>query len=158
IHWLTRPRPVRLPLSTVRFVRLAVEQRRARHRLRDAIILVLRMLAVLLLAWAIARPLLGQQPLVSPDETGEAARVILLDVSPSMAAGTGGIQLFERARPRAAGYLNDQAGVQANLVSAGATARGVFDRLSTNFGALREELARTGVRPERLQAQSAINL
>src|SRR5205085_2516643 len=68
IHWLTRPRPVRLPLSTVRFVRQAVQQRRARHRLRDALVLGLRALAVLLLAWAIARPLLGEQPLVTSGE------------------------------------------------------------------------------------------
>ena len=46
IHWLTRPRPVTLPLSTLRFVREAVQQRRARYRLRDVIILLLRALAV----------------------------------------------------------------------------------------------------------------
>jgi hypothetical protein len=33
VHWLTRPRPVRVPLSTLRFVREAVQERRARHRL-----------------------------------------------------------------------------------------------------------------------------
>jgi aerotolerance regulator-like protein len=52
IHWLTRPRPVRLPLSTIRFVREGVRQRRARHRLRDFVVLGLRTLAVLLIAWA----------------------------------------------------------------------------------------------------------
>ena len=35
IHWLTRPRPVRMPLSTLRFVREAIRQRRSWHRLRD---------------------------------------------------------------------------------------------------------------------------
>ena len=35
IHWLTRPRPVRMPLSTLRFVREAVRQRRSWRRLRD---------------------------------------------------------------------------------------------------------------------------
>src|SRR5260370_18748831 len=59
IHWLTRPRPVRLPLSTIRFVREAVQQRRARNRLRDWLVLGLRTLAVLFLAWAVARPLVG---------------------------------------------------------------------------------------------------
>src|SRR5262245_11199208 len=138
IHWLTRPRPVRLPLSTIRFVREAVQQRRARHRLRDLIILGLRTAAVLLVAWALARPLLGRQPLVTPTETGAASRVVILDVSQSMAAGTHGIQVFERARPLVAGYLSDQSGVQANLILAGAGARPVFERLSTNFRALRE--------------------
>ena len=62
IHWLTRPRPVTLPLSTIRFVREAVQQRRARYRLRDLIILLLRTLAVALIAYAFARPLIGSQP------------------------------------------------------------------------------------------------
>lgn len=158
VHWLTRPRPVRLPLSTIRFVREAVQQRRARHRLRDLVILSLRTLAVLLLAWAVARPLVGRQPLASAGEEGDAARVVVVDVSQSLAASNHGIQLFERARPVAAGFLTDQPGVQANLVLAGAGARPVFERLSANFGALREELAAARPRPERLNVQAAINL
>ena len=35
IHWLTRPRPTRYPLSTLRFVREAIRQRRSWHRLRN---------------------------------------------------------------------------------------------------------------------------
>ena len=56
IHWLTRPRPVLYPLSTIRFVMQAVRQRRAVHRLRDALVLALRVAAIVLLAWALARP------------------------------------------------------------------------------------------------------
>jgi hypothetical protein len=158
IHWLTRPRPIRLPLSTVRFVREAVRQRRSRSRLRDWLILALRTLAVLLLAWAVARPVLGERPLIVPGEGEAAARVVLLDVSQSMAANVHGIQMVERARPAAAAYLADQVGVQANLILAGARPRPAFDRLSTNFAALREELAQARPRPERLNAQAAINL
>ena len=46
IHLLTRPKPTRLPLSTIRFVQQVVEQRRARQRLRDWLILALRTAAV----------------------------------------------------------------------------------------------------------------
>ncbi len=158
IHFLTRPRPVPLPLSTIRFVREAVRQRRARHRLRDAIVLALRTLAVFAIAAAVARPLGGQQPIVTPGESGDAARVVILDVSQSLAAVSGGIQLFERARPVAASYLSDQPGLQANLVLAGASARPTFERLSTNFAVLREELGRAQCRPERLGVQAALNL
>ena len=56
VHLLTRPRPVRLPLSTLRFVREAVRQRRARSWLRDLLVLLLRTAAVILLALAVARP------------------------------------------------------------------------------------------------------
>ena len=64
IHWLTRPRPMRMPLSTVRFVKQIVEQRRARYRLRDWLILLLRAAAVVLVAFAFARPLTSNKPLI----------------------------------------------------------------------------------------------
>jgi hypothetical protein len=157
IHLLTKPRPVRMPLSTIRFVRAAVRQRRARSRLRDIIILSLRGLAVLLLAAAVARPLLGKQQLVAPDDSANAARVVLLDVSQSLAAQHRGVQLFQRARSVAAGYLGEQPGSQADLILAGASARPAFTRLTTNFAALRDELSSAKVRPERLNLAAAIN-
>ena len=102
IHWLTRPRPVRLSLSTVRFVMQAVQQRRARHRLRDWLILLLRTLAIALLVWAFARPLWGQKPLVSPAEAGDGVRIVIVDQSASMGAAVHGVTAFEKARPLAA--------------------------------------------------------
>jgi Aerotolerance regulator N-terminal/von Willebrand factor type A domain len=157
IHWLTRPRPVRLPLSTIRFVQEAIRQRRARRRLRDWLVLALRTLAVLLLAWAVARPLVVGQPLMSAGDSEQIVRVVILDVSHSMSAVGNGVQLFERARSVAAGYFNDQAGLQANLILAAATPRPMFARLSTNFGALREELAHCQPLPQRLLVQPALN-
>jgi hypothetical protein len=158
IHLLTKPRPVRLPLSTLRFVREAIRQRRARHRLRDAVILALRALAALLVAWAIARPLLGPQPLVSDRQTGDALRVVILDVSQSMAAAEHGIEAIERARTVAAGHLRYRPGLAANLIVAGAMPRAAFEQVSTNFDALRDELARCQVLPQRVDVPRAIGL
>jgi hypothetical protein len=157
IHLLTKPRPVRMPLSTIRFVRAAVRQRRARSRLRDIIILSLRALAVFLLAAAVSRPLLGKPQLIAADDSTHSARVVLLDVSQSLAAQHRGVRLFERARSVAAGYLGEQPGSQADLILAGATARPAFTRLTTNFAALRDELSHAQVRPERLNVAAAIN-
>ena len=39
IHFLTRPRPQAMALSTFRFVRMAVQRTGARHRLRDFLVL-----------------------------------------------------------------------------------------------------------------------
>ena len=75
IHLLTRPRPVRMPLSTIRFVRQAVQQKRARYRLRDFLILLLRSAAVCLLGWAFARPMLGAKPVVEQGAPGDVIRV-----------------------------------------------------------------------------------
>ena len=158
IHWLTRPRPLRLPLSTVRFVMEAVRQRRARHRLRDIIILTLRTLAVGCLAWAFARPLLGERPLISGAEATPTTRVVVLDQSQSMGACVNGIALFERARPIAARYVSYRQGLKCNLVFAGARAEAVMEAPSENFATLGDELARTEVRPERLDIQAAVTL
>ena len=57
IHLLTRPRAVRMPLSTIRFVAEIVQARSRLSRMREWLVLLLRMLAVALLALAIARPL-----------------------------------------------------------------------------------------------------
>jgi Mg-chelatase subunit ChlD len=158
IHWLTRPRPRRMPLSTLRFVREVVQQRRARNRLRDLLVLTLRTAALLCLAAAVARPQFGPQPLVSDRLGGDAVRVVLVDCSQSMAATEQGIQSMERARTAAARLLRYRPGLAANLIVAGATPRAVFDRPSTNFEALGEELARLAPRPERLDVARALGL
>ncbi|MGB6042252.1 MAG: BatA and WFA domain-containing protein, partial [Pirellulales bacterium] len=158
VHFLTRPRPVRLPLSTIRFVQEAVKQRRTRNRLRDALILALRTLAILLLGWAIARPLMGEKKLVSDAEDGATARVVLLDVSQSMAAAEGGGDAFQRARAAAGQYLIHRPGLRVNLIMAGAAPRPVFEAPSTNIVSLREQLTASEVRPERLNLSAAITM
>ncbi len=158
IHWLTSPRPVRMPLSTIRFVREAVHQRRSWRRLRDLLLLCLRTLAILLIALAVARPQWGQPRPVSDLQQSDAVRVVLLDLSQSMAARLGNVELFERARTVAAEYLRYRPGLAADLILAAARPQAVFDGPSTNFDALRDELARCRVLPQRLDANRALDL
>lgn len=158
VHWLTRPRPQRFALSTVRFVLQAVQQRRAHHRLRDILILLLRIAAVLLIAWAFARPLTQSKPLIATDDSTTAVRVVIFDQSQSMAATTNGISAVERGRPIAARYLDYRPGLRGNLILAAARPRPVFDRPSFNMGALRQELSNAQVRPEGLDLQAALSL
>jgi len=157
IHWLTRPRPTRLPLSTIRFVMDAVRQRRARYRLRDLLILLLRTAAILLLALAFARPLIGAKPVAASDSAGSIGRVVILDQSQSMAAVWHGAAAFERARPVAARYLSDTASASADLILAAARPHAVVDRLTSNFDALRQELSSPQPLPERMDIIAAIN-
>ena len=158
IHWLTRPRPLRMSLSTLRFVREAIRQRRSMSRLRDAILLMLRTLAVLLIALAAARPQWGQQRQLSDLQGRDAVRVVILDLSQSMAAREGAVEQIERARTVAAGYLRYRPGLAANLILAGAQPRAVFDGPSTNFEALRDELDRCRVLPERMDVNRALDV
>lgn len=157
IHFLTRPRPRRMALSTLRFVQDAVKQRRARHRLRDAVVLTLRTLAVLALAAAIARPDVGRQETANVSESAQAVRLVVLDTSLSMGAVHRGVRAFERARPLAARLLEYRNGLRANLILAGARPTAIFERASTNFSVLRDELAAASPRPEQLQVQAALN-
>jgi hypothetical protein len=158
IHFLTRPRPVSRPLSTLKFVHEAVQHRQTRHRLRDAILLTLRTLAVLLVACAIARPIVGNLGAMAGDEQADVVRVVILDVSQSMGAVSHGVEAFERARPLAARQLEYRRGLKTDLILAGARARSVFTRASTNFSVLREELSQAKIRPERLAVPEALNL
>jgi len=158
IHFLTRPKPVRMPLSTVRFVQEIVRQRSAHYRLRDWIILALRTVAIALLTLVLARPLFDRS--VSPanaDPTSTVVRLVILDVSQSMGAVAQGIQSLERARPIAARQVNDWSNTQANLILAAATPQPVFERPSTNFATLVDEVGKATPRPERLNAQQALN-
>lgn len=156
VHFLTRPKPVRVPSSTVRFLREAVRQRRARHRLRDFLLLALRCLAILALAVAIARPQWGAKPLVVDGTDADTLRVVLLDVSQSMAATEGGIRVVERAKSKAAGYLVYRPGLKAGLILAGERPESVFEQTSTNFEALRDTLDHATVRPEGLDVNAAL--
>jgi hypothetical protein len=156
VHFLTRPRPVSFPLSTIRFLREVIEQRRARSRLRDLIVLLLRMLAVGLLAMALARPLWERAPLVAQQATGDVSRVVLIDVSQSMSAGTGGSTALQRAQASALRYLDYAPGLQADVVFIGARPRSVFGRLSPNLASLRESVRQAATRPERADVKASM--
>jgi len=158
VHFLTRPRPVRMPLSTIKFVHEAVLHRRTRHRLRDAVVLAMRCLAVLLVALAVARPFLGQAGLSTVDDQADLVRVVVLDVSQSLAATSHGIEAFERARSLAAGQLEYRRGMKADLILAGARPASIFKRASSNFQVLRDELSKARVKPEKSAVQEALNL
>jgi hypothetical protein len=158
IHFLTRPKPVRLPLSTLRFVEEAVASRRTRHRLRDAIVLALRTLAVLLVGFAVARPFFGQSDARSAEEAASVVRVVVLDVSHSMGAVDHGVQIFERARPLAARQLEFRSGMRADLILAGARPTPIFTRASSNFSVLRDELSRARPTSQKLAVPETLNL
>jgi hypothetical protein len=157
IHRLTRPRPRRLPLSTVRFVREAVKEKRAKYRLRDWLVLLLRTAAVVLLAWAFARPLTGAKPLVKTDGQTSGVRVVLLDASFSMSAVSSGQSAFDRGKAVAAKFVQYQPGLRADLIVAAARPTAVFDGPSANFAALSDAIAAASPLPQRLDVQAAIN-
>ncbi|PQO29060.1 vWA domain-containing protein [Blastopirellula marina] len=157
VHLLTRPRPARVSLSTLAFVRDAIRQRRATSRLRDFLVLALRTAAILLLAAAFAGPFWGRASLIGEDH-GDTVRVVVLDVSQSMGALDGNTTGMQKGLSTADRYLKFQRGLHANLILADARPQIVFDNVSTNFEALREELSRAKVAAERIDVDAALEL
>ncbi len=156
IHWLTRPKPKTLGFSAIRFIEAALRHRRAISRLRDWLILGLRAVAVLLLAWAISRPMFGVQPQEESTTSAPRARIVLLDVSQSMAAQSQGIDVLQKAKAAAANYLVDEPGLRSNVILVGARPRPFFDRLSLSAASLRSELANVEALPEKANFAAAI--
>lgn len=145
VHWLTRPRPVRMPLSTIRLVSDALHERRAKQRLRDFLVLLMRCLAVALLAMAIARPLLVGDRRPAVGDQADRVKIVLLDASQSMAAIDGAATRFDSGRAAAATELSYKPNLAANLLVASHQAGAVFDSPSANLQLLRDRLAESKV-------------
>lgn len=156
IHRWTRPEPRRIRFSAMRFLSEVQAELGRRARLRDRLVLATRMAAIALLALALARARAAGFTAAPGDAVD---RVVVLDVSQSMAARPGGsVTIFERARALAMERLAPAPGLRAGLVLAGARARSVFDELSANVGALREELRTVQPRAEAMDADEALAL
>ena len=157
IHFLTKPRPTAMPLSTIRFVQAAVKQRRARSWLRDVLVLAMRSLAIGCIAWAFAQPLFNSEKVAEVDTSATTHRVVILDSSQSMSAIESGVDGFQAARVQASRFLKTASGLKANLILAGATPEAVFESPSANVNVLNEALSKSVSQPERIDTQAAIN-
>ncbi len=141
VHLLTRPQPVRMPLSTIRLVSDALHQRRAKDRLRDFLVLLFRSLAVALLAMAIARPLLDGDQRPQTGEQADRVKIVLVDASQSMGAIAEAATRFDEARAAAAKELAYKPNLAANLLIASHDPGAVFETPSANLRLLRDRLA-----------------
>ncbi len=158
VHFLTKPRPVTYPLATIRFLREVIEEKRSRSRLRDLIVLLLRMLAVGLLAMALARPWLSKSQAIEAVPDDATARVIVIDISQSMSAKNAGTTSIAQAQALALKYLEYSPNLQANVVLVGAKPRPVFKSVSPNLAIVREAVQSAIPRCEKADVKSAMNL
>lgn len=156
LHFLTKPKPTAIPISTISFLYELIQQRRSKSKLRDILVLLLRSIAIALIALAIARPRLSAPPIISPNPDTKTARVIILDQSQSMAAGQGTSRPWERAQAASLRYLSYSDDMQAGVIFAGAKARSVYERLSNNFESLSEAIKKAKPKPENANVADAI--
>jgi hypothetical protein len=143
IHYLTRARPRRIAFPPYRFLAEACAGQQAVHRLRTWLLLALRCLAVLALAFAFAQPFL--KPRGAAGAANASKRVVLiLDASLSMRAVQRGTPLFTKAQAEAADVLRAlESGTEAGVILAGASPRALLPALSKNIPALHDVLVRS---------------
>ncbi len=98
LHLLLRQRPQRQMLPTLRFLTEAAPQSFAMHKLKNLLLLIARILLVLLIALAFARPFLKASVASDAAETAGMGMVLILDASFSMRAGKTWDEALTRAR------------------------------------------------------------
>lgn len=143
IHWLTRARPRRIAFPPFKFLVEACAGQQAVNRLRTLILLTIRCLLVLALAFLFARPFLKP---TGPSVNLKAAKrvVLVLDASLSMRAAQQGVPLFARAQAEAAEVLRSlPSGTEAAVVLEGASPQSLLPALSENIPALHDKLVAT---------------
>ncbi len=107
LHLFNKQRVKIIEFSTVKYL-LALQKTRMRKlKIRQILLLILRTLALLMIAFAFARPTIkgGYLPALGGKTTTTA--VILMDVSGSMQTETNAGTYFERAKKKAESILDD---------------------------------------------------
>ncbi|MCK5804160.1 MAG: BatA and WFA domain-containing protein [Lentisphaeria bacterium] len=139
LHLMNRQVPVRLRFPSIRFITKARLPREGRRRLRDLIVLLLRLLFLVAVVLAFARPQLSIGGLGADDGEQGGVTVFLLDSSASM-GGWGRSEAARRAvverlsqcaRGERVGLLISSRGVEQSLPLV--TSRAELDRALKNW-------------------------
>jgi hypothetical protein len=140
LHLLTLHRLKTVELSTFRFLFDSYVQQRRRMQFLEALLAMLRTLALLLLGLVIARPVV--QHWGSLFQSGSGREVILLvDCSASMKAQTGGVPAFDRARAAARAVAERLAPEdRLTLVRVASKPEEVFSRFSADAATIQDKI------------------
>ncbi len=101
IHLINRQRYKIVDWAAMEFLLEAYRERKRRVLLEQLLLLLLRCLAILLLAFVLARPFLSEKILGGALGQSGVTRLLVLDDSASMRADAGGQPAFDRARDAA---------------------------------------------------------
>jgi hypothetical protein len=126
IHLLNRQRHRPLQWAAMRFVMAAYKRTRRRAQMENLLLLLLRMLAVALLALAVSRPFTGKDSPLAPLTESRRDVVLILDSSASTGYREGVQSVYESILDRGREILADYDGTRGDrvrLISAAATPR-----------------------------------
>lgn len=154
IHLLNRYRHKRIDWAAMELLRRALVIRARQIRIEDILVLVLRCLAVLLLALAMARPTLSSAGAKWFGAESRVGVVIALDASYSMAHRPGMNTRFERALTRARKVLGTlEPGDPVSLVLMGSTPRILLRDVGYDAARIEKVLSEAAPLPERLNLE-----
>ncbi len=105
LHFFYRARHRKLPWAAMTFLKQAIEQTSRRLRFQEWILLALRCLALLLLAFALSRPAITGSTIGGRGDSVDA--IMVFDTSMSMSARDGEKSRLERARDAALTVLDN---------------------------------------------------
>lgn len=142
LHLYHRKTPVRKEFPSLRLIRLSVEFVARRRRMKNLLLLFLRILTIILVVMALSRPFIGQSASAGASSSTPAAFVVLLDNSMSMGSTHQGISLFNTARSRALEILDQmQSGDKATVGLLNDPGQMLFSQLTWDRDALKKSLA-----------------
>jgi hypothetical protein len=106
LHLYHRKTPIRKEFPSLRLIKLSVEFVARRRKIRNLILLALRILTIILIIMALSRPFIGKTASARLSSANPAAFVVLLDNSMSMGSTHKGISLYNTAKAKALEILD----------------------------------------------------
>ena len=101
LHLYYKKTPIRKDFPSLRLIMKSAEVLQNRHKLRNLLLMALRICLIILAVMALARPFVGQGAGAGVSSSAPSAFVILLDNSMSMGSTYQGVSVFNTARARA---------------------------------------------------------
>jgi len=157
-HLLNRRAKRRVVFPNIELLRASSASQSALFRLRRWLLLALRVLAVLLIVAAFARPLWSSDPAVAATGDAGSAVVLLVDRSLSTQGASGAVSGIAAMRASSDQVLAElTSGVEsANLVYADAAPKPALPSMTSNLNVLRQELEQFQPTQQRADLTSAI--
>jgi hypothetical protein len=142
LHLYHRKNPIRKEFPSLRLIRLSVEFIARRKKMKNLILLALRIMLLALIIAALSRPFIGQSASAGAASATPAAFVVLLDNSMSMGCTHQGISLFNTARSRALEILDQmKSGDKATVGLLNDPGNLLFSQLTWDRDSLKKSVA-----------------
>lgn len=146
LHLYYRKTPVRKEFPSLRLIRLSVEFVARRRKIRNLLLMALRICAIILAVMVLARPFVGQSASARASAANPTAFVVLLDNSMSMGSTHQGISVFNTARSRALEILDQmESGDKATVGFINDPGRLAFSQLTWDRDALKKSVANSSL-------------